>query len=90
MRLTETKTMQHIRIVNVGTKCDLCGEVTSPNGWDKDGKSYECDFITRVADNYPEGERKGVKAEFCPECAKKIVDTLTIMGVNLEEYSNYD
>jgi hypothetical protein len=90
MTIKEYKAVTHTKEVTVGFKCDLCGEVTSPSGWKQDAKSYECDFQAEVRDNYPGGECKGVKAEFCPTCTRVVCEALIKLGVNLEEYSNYD
>jgi len=95
MKIVRTETETKTKIVEAGMQCDLCKEtVDNPTGWFKQGQGdkvpsmfYITRFEASVAESLPGYYvTHGLRADFCPKCAKSVVAALKALGVELEEF----
>lgn len=97
MKILRTETEVKKKTVETGMRCDLCKEtVDNPTGWFKQGhgdKVPSVIYFTRFEASETESlpgyyVTHGLRADFCPKCAKSVVAALKALGVELEEFEH--
>jgi hypothetical protein len=95
MKIVRTETETKTKTIEAGMRCDLCKEtVDNPTGWFKQNYSdlvpslfYTTRFEASVSESLPGYYvTHGLRADFCPKCAKSVVEALKALGVELEEF----